>query len=148
MPSITPRPGRTGLPGEWRNSTNSIISIHTSTLWWPNFQTDPSVATTPLLWATASGHKIRHKKLKLPLSSSGAFCNICFVTSQTESCAQCSLCRALKSCHGRKKAVRAPNCFPPSSRHHVYDSRGCVVTAAGRRQLCPPRSRTAPTTAR
>lgn len=101
---------------------------------------DPSVATTPLLWAKpwrVAGHRIKCKKLKLPLSPSGAFCNICFVTSQTQPCAQCLLRKALKSCHGRKKAVRAQKCFPPSSRHHVYDSRGCVVTAAGRRRLGP-----------
>lgn len=49
---------------------------------------------------------------------------------------------------GRKNAVRAPPCPSPSSRHRVYSSRGCVVTAAGRRQLCPPRSHTQPSGAR
>lgn len=134
-------PAGQGLPGEWRNYANSTIFIHTLNCgglifgWILQWQLLPCSGLN-----TESGHMIQCEKLKLPLSSSGAFCDICFITSQTQSCAQFLLHKALKSCHGRKKAVRAQKCFPPSSRHHVYDSRGCVVTAAGRRQLCPPRS--------
>jgi len=50
--SIAPRQGRIGLArGMEKLFANSSISIHTLTLRWPHCQTDPSMATTPLLWA-------------------------------------------------------------------------------------------------